>query len=718
MLLLEKLNFSWFNRLPLIRQSQATECGLACLGMIAHYHGHEIDMIGLRGRFTTSLKGATLADIISVAQQLHLQTRALRIELDELSKLRLPCILHWEMNHFVVLKRVSGKKVILHDPARGIREVPLKEVASAFTGVALELLPSASFAPRQEKVRISMRKLIGSVTGVRSAFVQVLILSIALELFGVLSPFFMQWVMDMVLVSADYALLNLLGIGFIMIALFQTLITALRSWVMSCFSSQLSVQWTSNVCHHMLKLPLDWFEARHVGDVLSRYGSLNSIQSTLTTRFISTVLDGLMSIVTVVMLCIYNVPLASLVIALFIAYAMLRFTAFDPMRRASEEQIISAARTQSSLLETLRGIQAIKTHNKQMPRLAAYMNSLVDSTNKSIVMEKLTILFGSAQGLLTSVGRVVLVWLAALQVLNGHFSAGMLTAFISFADQFISRGAGLINAIIDFRMLRMHGERLADIVLSETEPRHEGDANPFEPEPAHQDIVLNAVSFRYAAADPWIIEDASLTIKAGESIAIVGASGQGKTTLAKIILGLLQPQKGSLSVGGVDIAQAGLARHRNRIGCVMQDDILFSGSIAENISFFDSQPDHARITRVARLAQIHGDIMRMPMNYQSLVGDMGSFLSGGQLQRLLLARALYRQPQILLLDEATSHLDLPNEAQINAAIRRMNITRIIIAHRPETIRSADRIVRLRDGKLSETPAEHIFTDTAMERTDG
>lgn len=718
MLLLEKLNFSWFNRLPLIRQSQATECGLACLSMIAHYHGHEIDMIGLRGQFTTSLKGATLADVISVAQQLNLQSRALRIELDELSKLRLPCILHWEMSHFVVLKRVHGNKLILHDPARGIREVPLKEAASAFTGVALELLPSASFAPRQEKARISMRKLIGSVTGARSAFAQVLMLSIALELFGVLSPFFMQWVMDMVLVSADYALLNLLGIGFIMIALFQTLITALRSWVMSWFSSQLNVQWTSNVCHHMLKLPLEWFEARHVGDVLSRYGSLNSIQSTLTTRFISTVLDGVMSLVTVVMLFIYNAPLAWLVMALFVAYAMLRFAAFQPMRRASEEQIISAARTQSSLLETLRGIQAIKTHNKQMPRLASYMNFLVDSTNKSIVMEKLTILFGSAQGLLTAAGRVVLIWLAALQVLNGHFSAGMLTAFISFADQFISRGAGLINAIIDFRMLRMHGERLADIVLSESEPIPEGNIDPFEPEPAHQDIVLSGIGFRYAVTEPWIIEDVSLTIKAGESVAIVGASGQGKTTLAKIILGLLQPQKGSLSVGGVDIAQAGLARHRNRIGCVMQDDILFSGSIAENISFFDSEPDYARITRVARLAQIHGDIMRMPMNYQSLVGDMGSFLSGGQLQRLLLARALYREPQILLLDEATSHLDLTNEAQINAAIRRMNITRIIIAHRPETIRSADRIVRLHDGKLSETPAEHIFTDTAMETTDG
>ncbi len=469
MLLLEKLNFKWFNRLPMIRQSQATECGLACLGMIANYHGHEIDMITLRRRFATSLKGATLSDVIAMAQQLNMSSRALRVDMEELSKLRMPCILHWELNHFVVLKKVRGNKITLHDPARGIRELTFKEASPAFTGVALELVPSSTFEVKKEKESISMMKLVGSVTGVKSAFAQVLILSIALELFGVLSPFFMQWVMDMVLVSADYSLLSLLGIGFIMIALFQTMITALRSWVMSWFSSQLSVQWTVNVCHHMLKLPLEWFESRHVGDILSRYGSLNTIQSTLTSRFISTVLDGVMSIVTVVMLFIYNAKLAWLVIGLFVAYALLRFMAYDPVRRANEEQIISSARTQSSLLETLRGIQAVKTNNKQVPRLSAYMNFLVDTTNKGIVIQKLNILFGSAQGLLTSVGRVVLVWLAALQVLDGNFSAGMLTAFISFSDQFMSRGAGLINAVIDFRMLRMHGERLADIVLSETE---------------------------------------------------------------------------------------------------------------------------------------------------------------------------------------------------------------------------------------------------------
>lgn len=711
MLLLEKLNFKWFNRLPLIRQSQAAECGLACLGMIASYHGHEIDMITLRRQFPTSLKGATLSDVIGIAQQLNMSSRALRVDLEELSKLRTPCILHWELNHFVVLKKVRGNKITLHDPARGIREVTFKEASNTFTGVALELVPSSTFEVKEEKTRISMTKLVGSVTGVKSAFVQVLILSVALEFFGVLSPFFMQWVMDMVLVSADYSLLTLLSVGFMMIAVFQTVISALRSWVTSWFSSQLSVQWTINVCHHMLKLPLDWFESRHVGDILSRYASLNTIQSTLTTRFISTVLDGVMSIVTVVMLFVYNAQLAWLVIGLFAVYALLRFIAYEPVRRANEEQIISSARTQSSLLETLRGIQAVKTNNKQVPRLTAYMNMMVDSTNKGIVMQKLNILFGSAQGLLTSVGRVALVWLAALQVLDGNFSAGMLTAFISFSDQFMSRGAGLINAIIDFRMLRMHGERLADIVLSETEASSEaspGLVNTTDENQPAQDIVLSDIKFRYGSTDTWVIDGASLTIRTGESIAIVGPSGQGKTTLAKVILGLLHPESGTITVGGIDIKQTGLAHHRDRIGCVMQDDILFSGSISENISFFDNEPDHAKITRVARLAQIHGDIMKMPMNYQSLVGDMGSFLSGGQLQRILLARALYRDPQILVLDEATSHLDISNEAKINDSIKRMNITRIIIAHRPETIRSADKIVMMHNGTLSEVTAEQLF----------
>ncbi|MGU3525041.1 peptidase domain-containing ABC transporter [Enterobacteriaceae bacterium C23F] len=709
MSVLQKLNFNWFNRLPIIRQSQAAECGLACLGMIANYHGHEMDMITLRRQFPTSLKGATLKDIIDIAQRLDFTSRALRIEIDELTKLKCPCVLHWDLNHFVVLKKATDKKIVIHDPARGVRVVNMKEVSTSFTGVALELIPKANFEAKKEKVSISMLRLIGSVTGVKAAFFQILVLSVALELFGILGPFFMQWVMDLVLVSADHSLLTLLGSAFIAIAIFQNLITALRAWVTNWFSSLLRVQWTSNVCRHMLQLPLSWFESRHVGDVLSRYGSLNTIQDTLTMRFISTVLDGVMSIVTLGMLFIYNGTLAWLTIGLFVSYAIIRFVSYEPLRRANEDQIVSSARTQSSLLETLRGIQAVKTNNKQASRLSVYLNYLVDTTNKSIIIQKLSILFGTTQGLISSVGRVVLIWLAAQQVLDGNFSAGMLTAFISFSDQFISRASGLVNAVIDFRMLKMHGERLADIVLSEAEK--EPAAQAFLPqESVSQDIHVENLCFRYAESEPWVLNGVNLKIKAGESVAIVGPSGQGKTTLAKLLLGLLQPNRGSISVGQHDIALTGLSLHRNRIGCVMQDDILFSGSIADNISFFDTQACQERIVNAARDAQIHGDIMRIPMNYQSLVGDMGSFLSGGQQQRILLARALYRAPQILVLDEATSHLDVTNESLINARIKNMNITRIIIAHRPETIRSADRVILLSEGIATEITHSHLLQD--------
>lgn len=701
MSLLNNLNFSWRKRLPVIHQSQAAECGLACVGMIANYYGHEIDMVTLRRRFSTSLKGSTLADVISVTQRLNFSSRALRLEVEELPKLKCPCILHWDLNHFVVLKKADQQKITIHDPAKGIRVVSLKEISQSFTGVALELVPATTFTAKKEKESISMMRLVGSVSGVKSAFTQILILCVALEFFGIMSPFFMQWVMDLVLVSADHSLLSLLGMGFIMIAVFQTLISALRSWVMTWFSSQLSVQWTTNVCRHLLKLPMSYFESRHVGDVLSRFSSLSAIQDTLTSRFISTVLDGVMSIVTLVMLFVYNAQLAWLVVGLLTSYAVIRFTSYRSLRQANEDQIVSSAKTQSSLLETLRGIQAVKTNNKQNTRLSTYMNYLVDTTNKGINIQKLNIGYGTLQGLISSVGRVVLVWLAALQVLEGNFSAGMLTAFISFADQFISRASGLINSVIDFRMLRLHGERLSDIVLSETEEESDSVFISKESDGMVQDIDIESLRFRYAETEPWVIDLINLSIKSGESVAIIGPSGQGKTTLAKIILGLLHPQEGSILVGKLDITKSGLQQHRERIGCVMQDDILFSGSIAENISFFATEPDTDKIQQVAKMAQIHDDIMLMPMNYESLVGDMGSFLSGGQIQRILLARALYRDPKILVLDEATSHLDVNNESLINMAIKNLHITRIIIAHRPETIRSADRVILLDKGKVHE-----------------
>lgn len=692
---LAALNFGWQRKLPVMQQTQATECGLTCVGMIANYFGHGIDMVTLRKRFPTSLKGATLADVMLIAHQLGMAGRALRLELNELGKLRRPCILHWEMNHFVVLKSVAKDKITIHDPARGRRDVPMEEVSRCFTGIALELLPGATFTRVQEKQSISMLKLIGNVTGIRSAFSQILILSVALELFGILMPFYMQWVMDQVLVSADHDLLTLLGSGFIIVTLLSVAITALRSWVTTWFSSLLSVQWTANVCSHLLGLPLTYFESRHVGDVLSRFGSIGTIQSTLTGRFISSILDGVMVIITLGMLFIYNVKLAWLVLALLTAYTAIRWISFRPFRQANEDQITASARAQTQLLESIRGVKAVKLNNKQEIRVAAYANALVESTNKGIAIQRLSIGFSTLQGLISGIGRIVLVWMAALQVLEGNFTSGMLVAFISFSDQFIARASGLVDAVIDFSMLRLHGERLADIVLTEPEADMETLLSAVtRDDHAPPALTLRDLGFRYAETEPYVIQHCNIAVAAGESVAIIGPSGQGKTTLAKLMMGLLKPESGCIEINGIDIKKLGMRNYRDRLGCVMQDDILFAGSIADNISFFDAAPAQEQIEAAAKLAQIHEEIAAMPMGYHSLVGDMGSSLSGGQIQRVLLARALYRQPSLLILDEASSHLDVDRERNINEAIKNMHVTRIIIAHRPETICSADRIILL------------------------
>ncbi len=688
----------------MMQQAQSTECGLACVGMIAHYFGYKTDLLTLRKQFQTSLKGATLKDVMGVARALGLSTRALRLDMTDMNQLKLPCVLHWEFNHFVVLKKVYKDKIVIHDPAHGIRTVALAEVSKSFTGVALELMPGTEFKKAEAKQTVSIVGLVGSVMGIRSAFAQILLLSIALEVFGILMPFYMQWVMDHVLISADYDLLTLLGLGFILVVVFEKAIFAVRSWVTVWFSSLLSVQWSVNVCAHLLGLPMTYFETRHVGDIVSRFGAVDEIQNALTSRFVASLIDGVMSLITLVILFVYNVTLTWVAVGVVVFYTLARVAIYRPFKRANEDHIVTNARTQSQLLESIRGAQAIKLNNKIDKRTADYANVLVEETNKNIVVERLKIVFGLMDGLVSGLGRVILIWLAARQVLEGSFTAGMLMAFISFSDQFVNRAAGFVSTMIDLRMLKLHAERLADIVLTDKEAHLvTGDTWTDERVGTSQTapvIEVKGLSFQYAPNEPMLIKDCDFTIAAGESVALVAPSGCGKTTLVKLLLGLLKPNTGTISVDDVDITSIGMTKYRNMIGCVMQDDILFSGSIAENICFFDETPNLEHMIEAAQVAQIHDDIMAMPMVYQTLVGDMGSSLSGGQIQRVLLARALYRKPKILILDESSSQLDVAREKLINQAIKNLSVTRIIIAHRPETINTADRILRLAQGKVT------------------
>jgi ATP-binding cassette, subfamily B, bacterial CvaB/MchF/RaxB len=696
--ILNTLAFGKRNRLPLILQTEAAECGLACVAMVASYHGFQTDLAAMRRRFALSLKGATLAHLIGVASSLNLAGRPLRLDMEHLPELKLPCILHWDLTHFVVLKKVGIKQIEVYDPAFGIRTFTHDEFSKHFTGIALELNPTQEFKPATEKVQVELRSLFGNITGLRRSLLQIFALALALEIFAVISPFFMQWVLDGAIVSADRHLLTVLGIGFGLLMLVQTSISAMRSWVVLYMSTHLSVQWLGNIFSHLLRLPVSYFEKRHLGDVVSRFQSANNIQRTLTTSFVEGVLDGVMSIATIVMMLFYSIKLGAITIAAVFVYALVRWCFYSPLKRATEEEIVHAAKQQSHFLETVRGVQSIKLFGKQDERKSRWLNLLLDTTNCSIRTQKLAIRFSMVNRLVFGAERVAVIWLGALLVLDNALSVGMLLAFVAYKDQFAQRVSGLIDKFVELKMLRLQAERLSDIVLTPAEP--ETIAMPVD-ENIVPSIEVNAVDFRYADTEPLVLKDCSLKIEPGESVAIVGGSGCGKTTLLKLMLGLFPPGQGTVKIGGMDIRKVGIAQYRNMVATVMQDDQLFAGSIADNISFFDSAIDQTFVEQCAKSASVYDEIIAMPMGFNTLIGDMGAAISGGQKQRILLARALYKRPKILFLDEATSHLDVYREQEVNNAVKQLELTRVIIAHRPETIRAAGRVIVLQGGKVAQ-----------------
>ncbi len=682
---------------PIVLQTEAAECGLACLAMVAGAHGLDTDLPTLRQRFSLSLKGVTLADLVRMADALSLNSRALRAELEELPQLQLPCILHWDLNHFVVLVSLHGGQALIHDPARGARRVSLDELSRHFTGVALELQPAPGFMPAQERRQVSLRQLLGPVSGLKRSLAQIFALALALEAFVLLSPFFMQWAVDGALVSADRDLLLTLGVGFGMLVFIQAATAAARSWAVLVLSATLNLQWLVNVFAHLLRLPVEWFEKRHAGDIWSRFGSVQQIQRTLTTSFIEAVLDGTLVLLTLAMMALYSVTLSLVALAAVAGYGLLRWVMYRPLAACTEEALVFEARQSSHFLESLRGIQAIKLFNAQADRQSRFSSLVVDTMNAQIGVRKLELASSVGNRLLFGLERVVVIWIGTLLVIEGRLSVGMLFAFFAYKETFAGRVSGLIDKAVDLKMLRLQGERLADIVLTAPEI----EATRAAAREIHAGIELRDVSFSYADGEPDVLQRVSLKIEPGESVAIVGPSGCGKTTLLKLMLGIHAPTSGEVLAGGVPLARIGLRSWRDHVGVVMQDEPLFSGSIADNISFFSAQADIDWVEQCARVAAVHEEIMAMPMGYQTLIGDMGAALSGGQKQRVLLARALYKRPKILLLDEATSSLDVERERTVNQAVRQLALTRVIVAHRPETIASAGRVIALSDGRVAQ-----------------
>jgi ATP-binding cassette, subfamily B, bacterial CvaB/MchF/RaxB len=683
---------------PEIRQSEATECGLACLAMVLGYHGHAIDLGTLRRRHPTSLSGVTLQGLIGLAARMDLTTRPLRLEPAQLGLLKLPAILHWDMDHFVVLTRVGRRgDLTVHDPASGVRHITAAEASKRFTGIALELSPARGFKPADERAALRLRHLVGSLRGHGGSIAQILVLSLLLQLYVLVAPFFMQLVVDDAVAKGDQDMLLTLALGFGLLMLLNASAAALRAFVLQYVQSAISVSIGVGLFRHLIRLPFAYFEKRHVGDLVSRFGSADTVRNMLAEGMASALVDGAMAVLTMVMMLVYAPMLAGFVVGALMLYGVLRLGLYPLFQRRSLDLIENRARETSALIEGIRGIQSIKIFGREAERDAIWANRRVDTVNAECGVGRLQASFKGANDVLFGIENILVVYFGALAALDGRMTVGMLFAFISYKTQFAEKAVRLLEKAIDLRMLRLHLQRLADIALSEPEP---GLDQPLGYERALRgEIEVRDLSFRYAESEPFIFEHVSFRVASGEHVAISGPSGCGKTTLLKIMIGLIQPTAGEVLIDGLPLAILAPQSFRSQIGVVMQDDQLLSGSIADNICCFDEASDLRHMQHCAVLAGIHDEIMRMPMAYNSLIGDMGSALSGGQKQRILLARALYRRPRLLFIDEGTSHLDVRLERQVNEAVAGLGLTRVSVAHRPQTLASADRVLDFAGGTM-------------------
>ncbi|HAX2733664.1 TPA: peptidase domain-containing ABC transporter [Escherichia coli] len=686
------LDLRWQRRVPVIHQTETAECGLACLAMICGHFGKNIDLIYLRRKFNLSARGATLAGINEIAEQLGMATRALSLELDELRVLKTPCILHWDFSHFVVLVSVKRNRYVLHDPARGIRYISREEMSRYFTGVALEVWPGSEFQSETLQTRISLRSLINSIYGIKRTLAKIFCLSVVIEAINLLMPVGTQLVMDHAIPAGDRGLLTLISAALMFFILLKAATSTLRAWSSLVMSTLINVQWQSGLFDHLLRLPLAFFERRKLGDIQSRFDSLDTLRATFTTSVIGFIMDSIMVVGVCVMMLLYGGYLTWIVLCFTTIYIFIRLVTYGNYRQISEECLVREARAASYFMETLYGIATVKIQGMVGIRGAHWLNMKIDAINSGIKLTRMDLLFGGINTFVTACDQIVILWLGAGLVIDNQMTIGMFVAFSSFRGQFSERVASLTSFLLQLRIMSLHNERIADIALHEKEEKKPeieivADMGPIS-------LETNGLSYRYDSQSAPIFSALSLSVAPGESVAITGASGAGKTTLMKVLCGLFEPDSGRVLINGIDIRQIGINNYHRMIACVMQDDRLFSGSIRENICGFAEEMDEEWMVECARASHIHDVIMNMPMGYETLIGELGEGLSGGQKQRIFIARALYRKPGILFMDEATSALDSESEHFVNVAIKNMNITRVIIAHRETTLRTVDRVISI------------------------
>ena len=693
--------------LPVYLQSEAAECGLACVGMVAAYWGRQIDLPELRRRYPVTLQGATLNDLMRVAERLDLKPRALKVELSALQEVKLPAVVHWEFNHFVVLKKLGRDHAIIHDPGAGERRVPMAEFSKSYTGIALELLPSVTFQRENTRSTVGLRQIMRGVSGLWGPLSQTLVLSLFIQFIAIALPFFTQLAIDDVVPTGDLDLLAVLAIGFGVVYVSQPILEWLRQRLVIYLSIQFSAQMTTNVVSYLLSLPLGFFEKRSIGDLLARLDASERLRDLLVQGFVTTFVDVLLAAVTLAMMFYYSITLGVVVSIATVIVVCLRLAYMPALQRLVNETLHRKGLEQSELIESLRGISSVKLSGKEPEREAIWNNRFSGFLNATSALESLQANYIVLKDTVVNVSIVVLIYLGIRFVLDADiaFTLGAFVAFAAYREMFFRRLNSFLEMLIQFSMSRVHLERLGEILGEEREPM------PSEFHKVRSDrlsVEFENVSFQFAPDRPQVLRDLTLEIDKGETVMLFGPSGSGKTTLLKLIAGVYAPTEGRLRLNGMDVVGVGLRHLRAHCATVLQGDYLFKGTVLDNITFFDRLPNTEFAMQCAKIACIDDVIEKMPMSYETLIGEMGSSLSQGQQQRVLLARALYLKRPLLVLDEGTANLDEETERRVVRNIRKLGVTIVMTAHKRSLETYATTIWTVDDdGRVTACPAQKV-----------
>ncbi len=696
---LEKLVFSpRRKRVPYLPQTAASDCGAACLTMVLAFHGKHLRLDDVRKVTGFGRDGADALALLNAGRVFGLRGRGVKVdEIDDLRFLDPGTILHWHFNHFVVFERLTRDGADIVDPAGGRRRVSREELNEAFTGVALTFEQGEDFVPEEARKR-SIGRYLRLFLEQAGALKRILVVSALVQLFALAVPLLIGVLVDRVIPRGDVHLLTVMSVGLATIVGFSFVSAMLRSYLLLYLRTRMDARMTLDFLDHMVDLPYAFFQQRSAGDLIMRMSSNATVREILTSSALSTVLDGLLVTLYLILLFVASPGLGLLVLVL----GLLRVGLFLFTRRRHRDlmsrSLQTEARSQSYQVSLLAGIETLKASGAEHRAVEQWSHLFVDVLNVSLSRGRLSAAVDSTLAALGTASPLVILVFGAMQVLQGNLSLGTMLALNALAAGFLTPLSQLVSTAFQLQLLGSYLDRIDDVLET---PREQDRTQVSAAGRLKGGIRLEGVSFRYALAAPYAVHEVTLDVPPGRFVALVGPSGAGKSTLASLLVGLYPPTEGRILFDGSDLAELDLRSVRSQVGIVPQHPYLFGASIRANITLSDPSLPLARVVEAAQRAHIHEDIRAMPMGYDTLMADGGASLSGGQRQRMALARALVHRPAILLLDEATSSLDTVTEVKVQRELAALRSTRIVIAHRLSTVRDADLILVMEEGRIVE-----------------